>query len=786
LGVKQPRGHSMSSIFKSRQRTAGLLSFVAILAIGVVGLAAGDVVTINEIGVTGASQKSTNSSGTLTVRLDPNDPADPVNGCNADGQATVRVTLQSSNTGAVQLANGGIVDFTSCSSRSLAYTTHNAGTATITIASVTGGRVHQGNTPTYVKTDNHVIVVAATDTTPPTSSATATTVDPAGPYVFGDWTNRDVSVSLSGSDDLGGSGLKEIRYTTNGDTPTASHGSVYSSAILFDGAGEHTLKWVAVDNAGNVESPVNSGIVKIDKTAPSVQCDAADGAWHADNVSIACTASDGASGIAEADESFSLSTTVAAGDEDANASTGSRTITDGAGNSADAGPIAGNKVDRKAPGVSCDAADGAWHADNVSLGCTASDGGSGIAEADESFSLSTTVAAGEEDADAATGSRVVTDAMGNSTTAGPIGGNMVDRKAPGVSCGAADGAWHADNVSIPCTASDGGSGIAEADESFSLSTTVAAGEEDANASTGSRTITDGAGNSTDAGPIGGNMVDRKAPGVSCGAADGAWHADNVSIACTASDGGSGIAEADESFSLSTTVAAGEEDANASTGSRTITDGAGNSADAGPIAGNKVDRKGPAITCDATPSFVLGQSPANVTGTFTDGGVGPASGSVSAAGDTSTIGASKSVTLTKTDDLGNVGSQQCSYAVIYDWNGFFAPVDNPSTGKMNGVKAGSSVPLKFSLGANAGLDIFAFAPRSTAYPCSGTAPIDPLPTDSTTAPLFSNGGLSYDALSGQYTYVWKTDKAWANQCRQLVIGLNDGTSRARALNFKMTK
>ena len=72
------------------------------------------------------------------------------------------------------------------------------------------------------------------------------------------------------------------------------------------------------------------------------------------------------------DESFSLSTNVPAGTETSNAETNSRTISDAAGNTATAGPVAGNKVDKKGPQVSCDAADGAWHSADVSIACTAS------------------------------------------------------------------------------------------------------------------------------------------------------------------------------------------------------------------------------------------------------------------------------------------------------------------------------------------------------------------------------------------------------------------------------
>jgi hypothetical protein len=45
-------------------------------------------------------------------------------------------------------------------------------------------------------------------------------------------------------------------------------------------------------------------------------------------------------------------------------------------------------------------------------------------------------------------------------------------------------------------------------------------------------------------------------------------------------------------------------------------------------------------------------------------------------------------------------------------------------------------------------------------------------------------LSYDPTLDQYNYVWKTDRAWAGSCRQLVVKLVDGTFH-RA-NFKFTK
>jgi WD40-like Beta Propeller Repeat/HYR domain len=151
-------------------------------------------------------------------------------------------------------------------------------------------------------------------------------------------------------------------------------------------------------------------------------------------------------------------------------------------------------------------------------------------------------------------------------------------------------------------------------------------------------------------------ADTEAPHIACGSADGAWHAGNASIACTADDAGSGLVDpADATFSLSTSVADGTEDADAATGSRQVCDKAGNCATAGPIAGNKIDRKAPRLSLPADKS-IEATSPAGVAVTYSatasDGAdphpvvhCTPASGSV--------FGIGKStVTCTASDHVGN--------------------------------------------------------------------------------------------------------------------------------------
>lgn len=130
-----------------------------------------------------------------------------------------------------------------------------------------------------------------------------------------------------------------------------------------------------------IEAGTNGSNPPLDSIAPSIVCASPDGAWHPDNISLACTASDALSGLANSsDASFSLVTSVDAGVENANASTNSRGVCDLAGNCTTAS-VGGNKIDRKGPVIIVTSpTDGAvyqWNQIvNAAYGC--SDGGSGL------------------------------------------------------------------------------------------------------------------------------------------------------------------------------------------------------------------------------------------------------------------------------------------------------------------------------------------------------------------------------------------------------------------------
>ena len=119
----------------------------------------------------------------------------------------------------------------------------------------------------------------------------------------------------------------------------------------------------------------------------------------------------------------------------------------------------------------------------------------------------------------------------------------------------------------------------------------------------------------------------------------------------------------------------------------------------------------------------------------------------------------------------------NFTVVFVFDGFFRPVDNLPI--INLAKAGSAVPLKFSLNGYQGMAIIAAGyPRVQPVVCSvGT--IDEVDT------TVNAGGssLSYDPLTDQYNYVWKTDKNWANKCLDLNVKLVDGTEHVARFQFK---
>jgi hypothetical protein len=228
-----------------------------------------------------------------------------------------------------------------------------------------------------VKVDLH-------DPNPPTAAASSA-IPPAN-----GWYRAPVDIAFDGTDPAGGSGVQGIWYQVDngppalvpassqipaGTDPSAAHAHIASDGV-------HTVSFWSQDWAGRTTTP-QSMTVSVDATAPAVTCGAADGSWHATDVAIGCTATDSGSGLASpSDGTFSLSTAVPPGTETRNAATGARTVCDMAGNCAAAGPVTGNKIDKKPPMVTLTspAASATYFpAQVVAAGYGCADNGSGVA-----------------------------------------------------------------------------------------------------------------------------------------------------------------------------------------------------------------------------------------------------------------------------------------------------------------------------------------------------------------------------------------------------------------------
>ena len=105
--------------------------------------------------------------------------------------------------------------------------------------------------------------------------------------------------------------------------------------------------------------------------------------------------------------------------------------------------------------------------------------------------------------------------------------------------------------------------------------------------------------------------------------------------------------------------------------------------------------------------------------------------------------------------------------------FLAPVDNAPT--VNVVKAGNTVPIKFSLGGNYGLGILDGTPIAVKYDCDSGVPQDEVELTVT-----SNSGLIF--TDGLYQYNWKSPKGKAD-CYELQLTLDDGTTQVALFRLR---
>ncbi len=111
--------------------------------------------------------------------------------------------------------------------------------------------------------------VAFANLAPADTEAPATTASVAPPANPAGWNNSPLTVALSATDNLGGSGVESIAYTVvNGQASSAGSVSAATASIAVSAEGVSTITYRATDKAGNVE-PAKSLAVRIDRSAPA-------------------------------------------------------------------------------------------------------------------------------------------------------------------------------------------------------------------------------------------------------------------------------------------------------------------------------------------------------------------------------------------------------------------------------------------------------------------------------------------------------------------------------------
>ncbi len=425
------------------------------------------------------------------------------------------------------------------------------------------------------------------------------------------WHSANVSVPCTASDS--GSGLA--------DPSQAAFDLITSLPVGAASATASTNSVTVCDKAGNC-ALAGPYTVEIDRAAPTVTCSSVPTTWSAGPVNVECDATDGPNGsglAAPADATFTLTASIAPGTESSSVAFDTHgPVCDNAGNCTAVPTPPAARIDMAAPVVHCDPPPPGWHS-GVVLTCTASDAGSGLEKsADASFTLSDDVPQGVQTANATSGTHQVCDLAGNCTTVGPIGPIEVDREPPHITCTAPTGWIKGNTATVPCTASDAGSGLAPGTPaSFDLTANITPGTE-GSTSTGTRQICDAVGNCATAGPYP-VQLDDHGPQVSCQPTPTAWQEATASVTCTATDGGSGLANpADAAFTLTATVAAGSASSSVPMPQRQVCDTVGNCTETPALAPAQIDDQTPLVTC-VNPSPGVHHGEVVVTCTATDQG-----------------------------------------------------------------------------------------------------------------------------------------------------------------------
>ena len=419
-----------------------------------------------------------------------------------------------------------------------------------------------------------------------------------------------------------------------------------------------------------------------------------------------------------------------------------------------------------------------WNNESVTVSYSCADNLSGVASCGSADLLDT-----EGANQSATGS--ATDAAGNTADA-TVSGINIDLTKPVINAsaktqpGGADysaGTWTNKNVEVSFSCSDE---LSDVDTSnVAGDTKTASGADQSVTNTGN--CTDKAGNTADSATFSNIDIDKDPPTITGSRSPGAnadgWNNESVTVHFDCAD--QPLLSDLASCTPDQTVSA--EGANQSA-TGTATDNASNTAST-TVNGISIDKTAPNVQVTGVSNgatYTLGSVP--TAGCSTTDSLSDVKTNASLSVTGGPVGSVTAKCDGASDKAGNTGSASVTYNVNYNWSGFRQPVDNLPT--LNTVKAGQSIPMKFSLSGNQGLNILqpstttAPNPKVTAITCpGGSTPMDAIEQTTT-----ANNGLTYDATADQYNYVWKTQSTYTGKCYRFDMQLIDGTTHSALFKF----
>ena len=388
------------------------------------------------------------------------------------------------------------------------------------------------------------------------------------------WSPANFTVSWSGQDDTGGSGIAgyTVYYSVDGGAYSPLASNTQATSIPFAGTEGHVYYFtvISTDNVGNAQvkaSPVVS--TTVDATPPTTTAGlsgtAGTNGWYTSSVQVTLSATDATSGVASTEyqvdggtlQNYSGSSFTVSGD-------GMHTVTfysiDNAGNQ-EANETATFKIDGTKPvttaGLSGTAGANGWYTGSVQVTLSATDATSGVASTEyqvdggtlQNYSGSSFTVSGD-------GMHTVTfysiDNAGNQE-ANETATFKIDGTKPvttaGLSGTAGANGWYTGSVQVTLSATDATSGVASTEyqvdggtlQNYSGSSFTVSGD-------GMHTVTfysiDNAGNQ-EANETATFKIDGTKPvttaGLSGTAGTNGWYTSSVQVTLSATDATSGVA-----------------------------------------------------------------------------------------------------------------------------------------------------------------------------------------------------------------------------------------------------